>query len=154
MIQELLKSDLGLKKLISCKTRELREGEKDGVDYYHYTMEQFQHAVEAGEFLEYQQNYGLGWYATRKSDVIDAISQGQYVIKDLDIKGLLSISTHHPDVWEVTRSVFIDIDDETMRARILSRSTLPEEEISKRIATAAMERELAKQICTDVIDGS
>lgn len=47
----------------------------DGVSYHYYTMEQFQQAIEAGEFLEYEQNYGLDWYATRKKDVIDAISQ-------------------------------------------------------------------------------
>jgi guanylate kinase len=57
-------------------------------------------------------------------------------------------------VWQVTRSIFIDIDDATMRQRIISRAPTAEEEIQKRIVTADMERQLAKEICTDVIDGS
>lgn len=53
---------------------------------------------------------------------------------------------------EVTRSIFIDINDDVMRQRIVDRAPTSEEEIQKRIVTATMERELAKQTCTDVID--
>lgn len=154
MIHKLLQSDLPLTQVISCKTRQLREGEKDGVDYHYMTNEQFNAAIAAGEFLEYEQNYGLDRYATKKHDIIEKLEAWRCIVKELDIKWLIEIKSHHPDVWEVTKSIFLDIDEETMAQRIHKRGVVSEDELQKRLLTAAWERELAKQYCTDIVDAS
>lgn len=137
MIQELLKTDLPLTWLISYKTRPLREGEVDGVDYHYMTQEQFQSAASAGEFLEYEQNYGMHWYATGKKEVIEALQEGKVLIKDIDIKGLKEIHDHHPDVWQVTKSIFLDVNEETMIERIHKRGAMADEDLKSRLLTAA-----------------
>lgn len=154
MIHELLKTDLPLKQLISYKTRPLREGEVDGVDYHCMTQEQFQAAADAWEFLEYEQNYGMHWYATGKKEVIDALQEGKILIKEMDIKGLQEIHDRHPDVWSVTKSVFLDVNEETMIQRIHKRGAIADEDLQWRLQTAAGERALAHKYCTDIVDAS
>jgi|GEM_PF-525544 len=154
VIREMLKTDLGLTQVISCKTRPLRPDEVDGVDYHYYTDEAFQKAVEEKVFLEHMQVYDIYWYATRKADIIDALVRGEHIIKEIDMNGLIHIAKNHTDVREVTKSIFIDIDDETMKQRIMARAPMTEDELKKRIDEADFERPLAKQYCTDVIDGS
>ncbi len=105
--------------VISCKTRPLRPDEVDGVNYHYYTEEAFQKAVDEGVFLEHVRVYGIHWYGTRKSDIVEALKSGKTIIKEIDMNGLIHISERHPDVWECTKSVFIDIDDETMKQRIM-----------------------------------
>lgn len=96
----------------------------------------------------------MDWYATGKKDVIEKLKKGKYLLKDIDIKGLISIKEHHPDVWEVAKSVFLDITEATMVQRIHKRGVVSEEVLTARLATAAGERELAHQYCTDVVDAS
>lgn len=66
--------------------------------------------------------------------------------------GLIHISERHPDIREVTKSIFIDIDDEVMEKRIMARAPISNEELQKRIDEAGLERPLAKHYCSDVID--
>lgn len=154
VIHEMLNTDLGLQQVISCKTRELRPGEKDGVDYCYLTQEQFEEKRDKGEFLEYALIHKTFRYATRKKDVVDKLEAGEHVIKEIDIQWLISISQEHSDVREVTRSIFLNIDDEVMIDRITKRAPLSEEELTKRLESAVMERDMAKQYCTDMIDAS
>ncbi len=154
VIDEMIASDLWLKQLKSYTTRLLRPWEINGQDYHHVTMEEFQKAIDAGDFLEYQQNYKLDWYGTKMSDVMDVLIQWEHAVKETDMKWLISISQNHPDVREATRSIFINVDDETMRQRISSRAPTPEDIIQRRVETAHEERPLAHDYCTNVIDGN
>ena len=154
IIHEMMKTDLALQQVISCKTRELRPGEVDGVDFCYLTQEEFNDKRDKGEFLEYALIHKTFRYATRKQDVVQKLSEGKNVIKEIDIQGLVSISKEHPDIWEVTRSIFLDINDEVMINRITKRAPLSDEELAKRLESAVMEREMAKKYCTDMIDAS
>lgn len=153
-MHKMLETDLPLIQVISCKTRELRPGEKDGIDYHYITQEQFVEMRDAGDFLEYAQLHQMFWYGTRKKEIVEALIKGENIIKEMDVQGLQMIQESHPDVWEVTRSIFIDIPDDVIRERVSSRAPLSEEEMQHRLESAVMERELAKQYCTDIIDGS
>lgn len=60
----------------------------------------------------------------------------------------------HKDILEVTKSIFLNIDDEIMEERIKHRAPIGEEELARRLESAATERDLAKQYCTDMLDAS
>ena len=60
----------------------------------------------------------------------------------------------HTDVLEVTKSIFLNVDDEVMKERITRRAPIGEDELTRRLESATIERNLAKQYCTDVIDAS
>lgn len=118
------------------------------------TQEQFDKARDAGEFLEYELIHKMYWYATKKKDIIDKLQAGENIIKEIDIQGIVSIAQEHPDVWEVTKSIFLDISDEIMIERITKRAPLSDTELQHRLQSAIFERELAKKYCTDMIDAS
>lgn len=71
----------------------------------------------------------------------------------------MSIAKDNPDIRKATRSIFLDIDNETMRRRIENRAKLtgtivPEEEIARRISAAENERKLAQEYCTVIVNGT
>ena len=64
---------------VSVTTRAPRINEKDGVDYYFVTEEQFRKLIDNNEFIEYVQ-YGKNYYGTLKSEVERLASDGNIVI--------------------------------------------------------------------------
>ena len=65
VLAELKKADENIKQSISMTTRAPREGEKDGVDYYFTTVEDFESKIAENGFLEYVK-YGVNYYGTPK----------------------------------------------------------------------------------------
>lgn len=70
----------------SCTTRQPRDGEQHGTDYYFLTREEFQKKITEGEFLEHAEVHGH-FYGTLKSEVLDDISAGTDVVMDIDVQG-------------------------------------------------------------------
>ena len=54
---------------ISCTSRAPRGTEKNGVEYFFLTPEEFKAKIEADEFLEYEEVYQDRFYGTLKSQV-------------------------------------------------------------------------------------
>jgi guanylate kinase len=75
---------------ITCTTRDPREGEKDGVDYYFLDAADFLKRVQAGNFLEHATVYGNS-YGTLKSEVLNKLRQGRDVLLSIDVQGAASI---------------------------------------------------------------
>ncbi len=71
---------------VSATTRRPREGEVDGVHYYFLSEEEFQKAIDAGEFLEWAEVYGRR-YGTLRGPVEKMLAAGQDVALDLDTQG-------------------------------------------------------------------
>ena len=72
--------------MISYKTRQLRPGEVDGVDYHYITEEDFARAKNLDEFLEYATIHHLFSYGTKKHDIEVGLSEGKTLIKEIDIQ--------------------------------------------------------------------
>ena len=68
LVKELLKLDEHLALSVSCTTRKPRAGERDGVDYFFLTRDEFLRRVEADGFLEYDEHFG-NYYGTPKDFV-------------------------------------------------------------------------------------
>ena len=60
---------------ITSTTRPIRDGEKDGVDYFFLTEEEFIKDIEEGYFLEWAEVHG-NFYGTRKRQINLALSEG------------------------------------------------------------------------------
>lgn len=121
---------------ISCTTRFPREGEKNGVDYYFISEEEFQNKIKESDFLEYNQ-YGTGkFYGTPKSTVISYLNDGYDVILEIDINGYRQIKESYPECV----GIFImppSVDD--LYDRLHNRGTETEDVIEQRILTAKNE---------------
>ena len=71
---------------VSTTTREPRDGEEDGKDYYFVSKEEFEADIKAGNFLEYATVHG-NYYGTSLKPVREALAQGKLVIFDIDVQG-------------------------------------------------------------------
>src|SRR5690606_441914 len=77
-----------LMKAISATTRPPRFGEVDGQDYYFLSKADFEKKREAGEFVEYAEVFGSGfWYGTLKSELERAEREGAWAFLEIDVQG-------------------------------------------------------------------
>ncbi|HHU95978.1 MAG: guanylate kinase [Bacteroidota bacterium] len=151
MIRYLLAQDLNIQFSISATSRPPRGEEKDGVEYYFLTPEEFRKRIAADEFLEYEEVYEGRFYGTLKSEVERILCQGKHVIFDVDCVGALNIKKVYGDsaltVFVMPPSV------EILRQRLEKRGTDAPEVIENRLAKAEYEMSFAPQfdaiVCND-----
>jgi guanylate kinase len=120
---------------VSATTRAPRANEKNGVDYYFYTDEQFDEAIKEDKFLEWAAFAGAR-YGTPKKPVMDALSQGKNVLLEIDIDGAKQVKAHEPKAL----LVFLEPPTwEELVARLEGRGTDSEERRAARLALAQLE---------------
>ena len=130
-------SELKMAFSISCTSRAPRGTERNGVEYFFLTPDEFRSRIEEGEFLEYEEVYTDRYYGTLKSQVERQCDAGQNVVFDVDVKGGCNIKQHYGDK---ALSIFImppSVDE--LRRRLESRATDAPEVIDQRIARAEFE---------------
>lgn len=133
--KELLKNNDNLYLSVSATTRNPREGEIDGVNYYFLTRENFLKRVEEKDFLEYAEVYG-NCYGTPKSNVEKMLEEGKDVILEIDIQGALKVKENFSE------GVFIFIlppSMEELKQRIIRRGSETEESLMRRFKSAYKE---------------
>ena len=122
---------------ISCTSRPPRGNERNGVEYFFLTPDEFRRRIEADEFLEYEEVYEGRFYGTLKSQVEHQLSQGQNVVFDVDVKGGCSLKKYFGDR---ALSIFIQPPSvEELRRRLENRGTDSPEVIADRVAKAEYE---------------
>ncbi len=134
VINELVKK-YGYAVSISATTRQPREGEKEGKDYFFKTKEEFIQMVNNGKFIEYAK-YVDNYYGTPKDYVYSQINSGKDVLLEIEMQGAMQVKENFPGV----SLVFITPPDiKELKRRLLKRGTETEEVIKKRIARASEE---------------
>ena len=134
--------ELRLRFSISATSRAPRGTERDGVEYYFFSPEEFRSRIEAGEFLEYEEVYSGRYYGTLRSEVDRCLQEGDNLIFDVDYVGALNIKKAY---GASALSIFIKPPSiEELRHRLQGRSTDSEEVIEERVAKAALELEHAE----------
>lgn len=122
---------------ISATSRAPRGTERDGVEYFFLTPDEFRRRIEAGEFLEYEEVYKDRFYGTLKSQVEKQLQEGENVIFDVDVVGGCNIKHFYGDR---ALSVFIQPPSiEELRKRLEGRGTDAQDVIESRLAKAAYE---------------
>lgn len=141
IIREILKRFDCFEFSISATSRQPREGERDGVDYYFLSSEEFQRRVQAGEFLEWEEVYANVCYGTLKSEIDRIWKNGHVIIFDVDVNGGMNIKKYFgPDALAL---FVMPPSVEVLEQRLRSRGTESEEAIVKRLARSAAELEKA-----------
>jgi guanylate kinase len=126
---------------VSATTRPPRPGEREGVDYYFWTDEQFQQHRAAGEFLECAQVHGH-WYGTLRREVDGYRARGVGVLLDIDVQGAVQIRRQYPE----SLSIFLRTSSwETYEERLRQRGTEDEAGIRRRLQTAREELKHEKE---------
>jgi guanylate kinase len=121
---------------ISTTTREPREGERDGVEYYFVSKEEFEEGIKRGDFLEYAIVHG-NYYGTSIAPVRDALSSGKLVIFDIDVQGHRLV---RDSIGDLVTSIFITPPTlKELKRRLYSRSSDRDDVIEKRLENAKSE---------------
>ena len=154
IIQSLLNRDLNLSFSISATSRAPRGTEKNGVEYYFISPEEFRQRIANGEFLEYEEVYAGKYYGTLKSEVERILDSGRNVIFDVDIVGGLNIKKYYGDQ---ALALFIQPPSiEELKRRLNHRATDAPEVIASRIAKAEYELSFAPKfdciIVNDILE--
>ncbi|MEY2851544.1 MAG: hypothetical protein RL549_243 [Verrucomicrobiota bacterium] len=125
---------------VSCTTRPIRKGEKDGTDYYFLPREEFEKRVKAGEMLEHADVYGQ-YYGTPKGPILEHLAAGRDVLLDIDVQGARQIrESQDPKIRASLADIFIMPPDlEELRRRLEGRGTETAKQIEKRIQAADSE---------------
>ncbi|MBP7496035.1 MAG: guanylate kinase [Bacteroidales bacterium] len=135
--KEILKRITSLEFSVSACSREMRAGEKEGVDYYFLSVDEFKKKIELDEFLEWQEVYPGSFYGTLKSEVERIWSKGKNVIFDVDTFGGLNIKKMYGNK---ALALFIKTDTfETLEKRLKARGTENVESMNKRMTKAKLE---------------
>lgn len=126
---------------ISCTSRAPRGTERNGVEYFFLSEDEFREKIANQEFLEYEEVYPGRFYGTLKSQVENQIVQGQNVIFDVDVKGGCNLKRFYGDE---ALGVFVQPPSITeLRKRLVGRATDAPDVIEQRLSKAAYEMTFA-----------
>lgn len=148
VLEIVLNKDKSLQRSISLTTRDIRENEVDGKDYYFISKDKFNNMIENGEVLEFAQ-YGKNFYGTPKAPVDKWLSEGKTVILKIEVQGAQQIKKLYPD------AVGIFVLPPSMReleSRLRSRGTENEDDILKRLEIAENEVKMSKDYDYTVVN--
>ncbi len=122
---------------ISVTTRNPREGERDGIEYFFKTKEEVETMIENDEFLEYAR-YVDNYYGTPRFYVEEMLAKGKNVILEIEIQGAMQIKAKNPEavLVFVTPPSF-----EELRNRLVGRGTETADVIESRLRRASEEAE-------------
>lgn len=122
---------------ISATTRNPRPGERDGIEYFFKTKEEFEQMISEDALIEYAQYVG-NYYGTPRAYVEQQLSDGKDVILEIEIQGALKVKEKFPD----TLLLFVTPPSaEELKNRLVGRGTETMEVIDSRLARAAQEAE-------------
>ena len=123
---------------VSATTRQVRNGEQEGRDYFFLTKEEFRRRIEAGDFVEWEEIYG-NYYGTLRQEVDRALESGQHILFDIDVKGGLSIRNRYPE----SLLIFIRPPSlQVLHERLRNRKTEDDAAVSLRMERVPLEMQL------------
>lgn len=126
---------------VTATTRAPRSGERDGVDYYFVTRDQFETMVRDGELLEHAMVYGQE-KGVPKAPIREALAAGKDVLMRTDVQGaryIKSVVRGAVTVFVTTPSI------EELERRLRGRGSDTAEQVAVRLKTATEEMDSAKE---------
>jgi guanylate kinase len=120
---------------ISATTRQKRENEVDGVDYYFISKENFEKLIKEDAFVEWAKVYE-NYYGTLKSEIERISDKNKWCLLDVDVQGGMNVKRVYPE----SHLIFIlppDMDE--LKRRIIERNLDSEKEIAIRLSRAEEE---------------
>ncbi|MCF2489498.1 guanylate kinase [Dyadobacter sp. CY347] len=122
---------------VSASTRERRDHEVDGKDYYFLPKKEFRERIANNEFAEWEEVYAGNYYGTFKTEIERLWDEGKQVLFDVDVKGGLKLKEIYR---ESALAVFVKVSSEAEIIRRLSeRGTETEKSLETRLGKVRYE---------------
>ncbi len=126
---------------VSYTSRAPRPHEKDGVDYFFVSEEDFRNKIKTDFFVEWEEVYPGHFYGTPRQPVLNCLHDERSLLLDLDVRGGLAFKKAYP---ERTVSLFVKVSDlSILEQRLHKRKTESEAKIQMRLEKARLENEQA-----------
>lgn len=122
---------------VSATTRSPRNHEKDGVDYYFLSVDDFSQKIVHKEFAEWEMVYEGKYYGTLKAELKRIWNSGRVPVLDIEVKGAIHMQKQYP---KSILSLFIEppsVDE--LRRRLETRGTETAASLEARVSKAAYE---------------
>ncbi len=143
LVHKLLESSDHYAFSVSACSREPRENERDGVDYYFIGLENFKEKISENAFVEWEEVYKDNFYGTLKSELIRIWSMGKTVVFDVDVVGGLNLKKVFKNN---ALAIFVNPPSmQILEQRLRGRKTESEEKIQMRISKAQIEMDRAAE---------
>jgi len=150
IINRVLEKKLPLDFSVSATSRQPRKNEKNGIEYFFISPDEFREKIREGCFIEYEEVYPDCFYGTLKSEVEKRLSEGKNIVLDLDVAGGLNIKKLY---GEKALLIFIMPPSiKELQKRLEMRGTDSPEMIADRISKATYELSLAPKYDAIVIN--
>lgn len=148
VIDEWMRKNPEVKRVIAYTTREPRPGEENGLDYHFVSIETFEKLREMGAFLEFKQVYG-NFYATPINDMESLIADGKIALLKIDVQGAIEAMKKRPDAMTI---FIMPPSDEELEKRITGRGTEEPDVIQRRLQNARSEIKLSRHYQYKVVN--
>lgn len=126
---------------ISATTRDPRDGEVDGREYFFKTVEEFEDLIANDDLIEYAK-YVKNYYGTPKTYVLEQLESGNDVILEIEMQGALKVKEKMPD----TLLIFLTPPSaEELKKRLIGRGTETMDVIEERLIAANEEAKVMDQ---------
>ena len=147
--QRLLKEYPEIKFSVSATTRNPRENEDNGEDYYFLSDEEFDQKIRNEEFLEWE-HYSGNRYGTLRSEVDKLVESGYFPLLDIEVKGALNVQRlYNSDAI----SIFIEPPSmKELKNRLSKRGSETKESLQHRLKRAEMELDYADRFDYSVVN--
>lgn len=138
IVRHLLKTNRLLQFSISATTRDPRPLERDGVDYYFLSIEDFM----SRQFVEKEEVYEGIYYGTLKAEVERIWQKKGVVLFDVDVEGGINLKKYFGDN---ALSIFIKVESiNIIEERLKKRDTESPENLKERVDKASREMTFEK----------
>lgn len=136
LCKEILKRENKIQLSVSHTSRKMRPDEKNGVDYFFVTKEEFLYGIENDDYIEWDFHFDY-YYGTSKSQIEQSIDNKTPLLLELDVKGAVSIQKLFPNM---TTSIFVEPPNlNELIQRLEKRGSDTQEEIEKRLQRIELE---------------
>lgn len=153
VIKELMKNqNLCLGFSVSATSRRPRGEEKDGVEYYFLSPEEFRRKVQAGEFVEWEEVYAGTCYGTLRSEIDRVTSEGKNLIMDIDVNGAMQVKKLYGS--EALALFILPPSIGELESRLRGRGTDTDDVIARRLERASYEMQQAERFDKRVVNDS
>lgn len=150
IVNYLLKKFPQLAFSVSATTRKPRRSEREGLDYYFISEDDFREKIHHKEFLEWEMVYEGKYYGTLKEEIERLWALGKVPVLDIDVQGAIHVQQQYP---VNTISLFIQAPSlEELRNRLQSRGSETEESIQARVSKSSFEMTFKKHFENVVIN--
>ncbi|GIW07206.1 MAG: guanylate kinase [Dehalococcoidia bacterium] len=139
VIARLERTGLDFVRIVTYTTRPARDGERNGVDYWFVSKEEYDRLLDADALIEHAVVYERFCYGVPRQPIVEALSAGRDVLLRIDVQGALTIKSRIPS------AVLVFLAAPSLAAqeeRLRRRGQDDEAAIQRRLATAKRELEM------------